>query len=138
MSDTIKNSGSCLCGAVQVEVAEMKKATGACHCGMCRKWVGGPYISADCGTDVTFTGEENITVYNSSAWAERGFCKICGSSLFYRLNATQHYHMPVGIFADLSELSLTSQIYIDKKPAFYSFAEQTTVMTEAEVLEKWG
>ena len=138
MSDTIQNSGKCLCGAVHVEVAVMKKAAGVCHCGMCRKWVGGPYVSADCGTDVTFTGEENITVYDSSTWAERGFCNVCGSSLFYRSKATQNYHMPVGIFENLADLTLTSQIYIDKKPAFYSFAEQTATMTEAEVNEKWG
>ena len=33
----------------------------------------------DCGADVTFKGEENISVFNSSLWAERGYCNKCGS-----------------------------------------------------------
>ncbi|NIT13149.1 MAG: GFA family protein, partial [Candidatus Dadabacteria bacterium] len=52
---------------------------------MCRKWCGGPLMAVNCGTDVTFEGEDNITVYDSSSWAERGFCSGCGSHLFYRL-----------------------------------------------------
>ena len=55
-------------------------------------------IAVDCGTDVTFEGEENISVFESSEWAERGFCKECGSHLFYRLKATHQYIMPAGLF----------------------------------------
>ena len=39
----------------------------------------------DCGTDVIFEDESAIGVFESSEWAERGFCKSCGTALFYRL-----------------------------------------------------
>ena len=34
---------------------------------------------------ITWSGADNLATYTSSDWAERGFCKICGSSLFWRL-----------------------------------------------------
>jgi len=83
MSEVIKQTGSCLCGAVRITANNTGKKVGACHCGMCRKWGGGPFMEVDCSTDISFKGEEAIGVYNSSSWAERGFCKKCGSHLFY-------------------------------------------------------
>jgi len=36
-------------------------------------------LAVDCGEDVAFEGEENISVFSSSEWAERGFCNKCGA-----------------------------------------------------------
>lgn len=77
--------GGCLCSAVKLSTANQHQEVGACHCGMCCKWGGSSLLVIDCGSDINFTGEENITVYQSSEWAERGFCNKCGSHLFYRL-----------------------------------------------------
>jgi len=110
---------------------------GACHCNMCRKWTGGPEFAIECESENTrFEGEDNITVYNSSEWAERGFCKRCGSNLFYRLKETGLYAIPPGLFDDddLEDLVLAEQVFIDEKPAFYTFAEKTRELTGAEVL----
>ena len=85
MSALIEGNGSCLCGKIRIAVKGINRNVGACHCGTCRNWGGGPFMAVDCGTDVSFEGEENISVYSSSEWAERGFCKECGSHLFYRL-----------------------------------------------------
>jgi len=41
MSETMKQTGSCLCGAVSVTANNASTKVGACHCGMCRKWGGG-------------------------------------------------------------------------------------------------
>ena len=138
MTDENKRTGSCLCGAVRVTATNPSNKVGACHCGMCRKWGGGPFMEIDCGTDVTFDGEENITVYNSSSWAERGFCRKCGSHLFYRLKENRQYMIAVGLFDDQDGLVFESQVFIDKKPSFYSFANKTNNMTEAEILELYG
>ncbi|MFT4677303.1 MAG: hypothetical protein ACJAX5_002962 [Patiriisocius sp.] len=39
---------------------------------------------------ITFDDEGDVSTYRSSEWVERGFCKQCGSSLFYRLKETNH------------------------------------------------
>jgi len=134
----VKGEGSCLCGKVRISAANIGDKVGACHCGMCRKWGGGPLMAIDCGTDVSFEGEENITVYNSSEWAERGFCKECGSHLFYRLKGNQKYIMSVGLFENTDDFVFNHQVFIDKKPAYYEFKNNTENMTEAEVFAKYA
>ncbi len=138
MSDLATGKGSCLCGAVQFTATSVGKTVGACHCGMCRKWGGGPLMAVGCGSDVSFEGAENISVFDSSDWAERGFCKQCGGHLFYRLKQSKQHMIPAGLFADQESFVFNHQVFIDKKPPFYSFANRTHEMTEAEVFEKFG
>jgi len=138
MSDTMKGTGSCLCGAIRIIANNLSNKVGACHCGMCRKWGGGPLMAVNCGTDVSFEGEGNISVFNSSDWAERGFCNKCGSHLFYRLKERKQYIIPMGLFDDQETFVFNDQLFIDKKPSFYSFANKTNDMTEAEVLDKYA
>lgn len=139
MSDTFSASASCLCGAVTINAAAVERDAGACHCGMCRKWGGGPLLAVDCGTEVSIDGEENVGVYDSSDWAERGFCNKCGTHLFYRLKGTQQYVLPAGLLADQQDqFRLTSQVCIDDKPGFYDFANQTRNLTEQELFAMYA
>ena len=84
-----------------------------------------------------FTGTESIAVYASSEWAERAFCKHCGTHLYYKLLATGEYFVPAGTF-DTNDFELASQIYVDKKPAYYSFANETPMLTEKQVIEQYS
>lgn len=129
----MKISTQCLCGAVKLEINNLDIHVGTCHCKTCRTWGGGPLFATDCGTDVTFSGEESITVYDSSAWAERGFCKVCGTHLFYRLRQNGLYMIPVGLLGDLPDLNFDHQVFIDEKPDYYTFANETRNMTGEEL-----
>ena len=79
-----------------------------------------------------------MTVFNSSEWAERAFCKHCGSHLFYRLKESRQYVIPAGLLGDEDSFVFTSQIFIDQKPAYYGFANETEEMTAAEVFAKYA
>jgi len=138
MVDVIAGRGSCLCGAIRITANNISNSVGACHCGMCRKWGGGPLMAVDCGTDVSFEGGDNISVFDSSNWAERGFCNKCGSHLFYRLKESKQYIMPVGLFENSEQFVFDHQVFIDKKPDFYKFENDTRNMTEAEVFAKYA
>ncbi len=138
MSETKLGKGSCLCGSVQITAATMNQKFGACHCEMCRKWTGGPLMNVVCGSDVKFDGEEFINIYESSEWAERGFCKKCGSGLFYRIKGKEQYHIPLGLFEDSEDLTFNMQVFIDAKPDYYSFSNETKNMTKAEVFAAFG
>ena len=138
MPKPIEAKGSCLCGAVRVTAKNVSTNVGACHCSTCRKWAGGPLLAVDCGTDVSFEGEENVSVFDSSKWAERGFCNKCGSHLFYRLKESQQHIMSVGLFEDDRMFVLDHQVFIDEKPTFYQFANKTKDMTGAEVFAKFA
>ena len=71
-------TGSCLCGTVTFHTRDVETDIHACHCSKCRTWSGTPALGVSVGS-VEFTGTEHIGVYGSSPWAERGFCKSCGT-----------------------------------------------------------
>ena len=95
-------------------------------------------IAMGCGDNVEFKGEENLTVYKSSEWAERLFCKNCGTSIAWRLQDGGTYHLAAHIFEGVDDLPLGLQIFIDEKPANYNFAEKTETMTGAEVFAEFA
>jgi len=132
--------GSCLCRKVTVELSGTPKTFSVCHCDMCRTWSGGVGMDFDAGRHVTFSGEDFVGRYDSSEWAERGFCKSCGTHLFYRLKKTDHYYLYLGLFGDAVSPVFDTQEFIDEKPAYYSFANETKTRTKAEsdvLLEKY-
>lgn len=95
-------------------------------------------MAVDCGTDVIFQGQEHIQAYDSSAWAERGFCTHCGSHLFYRLKDNNQHIMPAGIFSNTDGVVFDHQVFIDEKPGYYCFSNETHDMTGAEVFAKYA
>lgn len=138
MSEKISVNGACLCGKVGLKSESATPSIGACHCGMCRKWTGSPLMAVDCGTQVSFTGAESIGVYESSDWAERGFCSHCGTHLFYRLKQNQLYIVPAGLLELDDRYVFDHQIFIEAKPSFYCFANETKNMTGEEVFAAYS
>lgn len=128
--------GHCLCGAVTISVPEAcTHDVGVCHCGMCRQWGSGPLMAVECKQGVVIEGEENITHYRSSEWAERTFCRTCGTHLYYLLLDSQSYELSAGLFPD-NQQRLVTQIYVESKPDFYDFSQQTPMLTEKDILEQ--
>ena len=136
---TETRNGGCLCGAVRfsaplrVEDSGVVK-TGACHCGMCRRWGSGPFISVMAAGAVSFEGEENIGLHRASGWGERGFCQKCGANLFWRMQDKTMTALSTGAFDDQSGFVLDNEIYVDCAAGFYGFEGDRKRMTEAEVI----
>ena len=140
MSETDKRSGSCLCGSVRFEVSVPDPRLGVCHCGMCRRWSAGPFFAVHSPEAATFQQEGELSWYQASPWAERGFCRKCGSSLFYRLVEQRDGMVIVSAEAldDTSGLALGQHIYLDSKPGYYEFADDCPRLTEQEFLAAMG
>mgnify|MGYP002776999177 CR=1 FL=1 len=129
--------GQCLCGAITIQAPD-RTVIDACHCGMCRRWGGGPALGLSCGSEVQIQGTESLRVYQSSEWAERAFCGNCGTHIFYKLLPTHEYMLPAGLFQDDAQFEFKEQIFIDQKPEYYEFANQTLNLTEAEIFAKFA
>ena len=129
--------GTCLCGAVSLSAPDQLNIS-ACHCSMCQRWGGGPLLAVHCGGEVAITGAASVTVFQSSEWAERGFCAKCGTHLYYRLRDANEYIVPAGFFRDGTQFKFEEQIFIDHKPSYYDFANATARLTEAEVFAKYA
>ncbi|MEO1329323.1 MAG: GFA family protein [Pseudomonadota bacterium] len=85
MAELENAGGRRLCGAVRFVAAKVRTEVHVRHCGMRRRWSGGPEFAADCGANVAFEGAEKISTHRSSDWAEGAFRKICGTHLYYRI-----------------------------------------------------
>ena len=133
MTEELSFKGQCMCGAVKLSATAKKPSVVACHCDMCRRWSAGPFMAVNCQT-VAFEGQKNIGRIRSSDWAERGFCTKCGSNLFYHIVESGDYQMAACLFDDQSMLRLSLQVFTDRKPEFYEFANDTKMMTGADVV----
>ena len=127
-------TGHCLCGKVTVTMTPAKPHLEACHCEMCRRWCGSAYIAVQGDDQVRFTGEEFITRYTSSGWAERGFCSQCGSNLFYCFTPTGAYSFLAGLFDDVGGMTLGEEIFVDEQPDYYGFTQKTVRKTGPELI----
>lgn len=136
-SETKTMTGGCLCGAVTFTAKCAGLEHGICHCGQCRKWSGGPSMGVHVES-VSFDNEAAVTAYDSSDWAQRGFCKTCGTHLYYRFKADNSFVIWVGAFDEKDSFKLSREIYIDSKPDGYNFAGDHPRMTEQEFLKSMG
>ena len=126
-------TGRCLCGAVTITMTNAHREVDVCHCSMCQQWTGSMYAGIE-ASEFTITGEEAISTYASSSWAERAFCSKCGSHLWYKFTPTGNRTFLAGMF-DLPEgLPIKHQIFIDEKPDWYDLAQASPKKTSAEII----
>lgn len=111
------HSGSCLCGAVHYTVSSTLRPVVACHCTQCRK-TSGHHVAATAAAREAITIRGQVTWYESSPEAKRGFCAICGSNLFWDRGGDR-----ISIFAGSldgdPELDFAGHIYCAQKGSYY-------------------
>ena len=74
--------GGCLCGAIRYRATTAPIRGVICHCSMCRKHSGAPALAFVHFPVQAFTWTQGEPArYRSSAIAERGFCRDCGSTV---------------------------------------------------------
>jgi hypothetical protein len=80
----LRLTGGCQCGAVRFAVTAQPENVHVCHCRMCQKAVGGPFavICPVQKTDFHVT-RGTISWFASSALANRGFCRDCGTPMIF-------------------------------------------------------
>lgn len=93
MSNDQTHTGSCFCGAVELEVTGEPAGMGYCHCESCRRWSVGPVNAFTLwkpdAVRVT-SGADNIGTYNKTETSYRKWCKTCGGHVYTE-------HPPLGL-----------------------------------------
>lgn len=132
-------TGQCLCGAVRFNGSpDRERGISVCHCGQCRRWAGGgPYFAVRMQDGVTLTRDEGLAWFRSSDHGERGFCRHCGTSLFWRVPGSG---MDVAVSAGTLEpdhgLEIGAHIWVDDQPDFYEFADSAPRLTAAQAMAR--
>ncbi len=116
--------GSCLCGAVAFEVEGDLPAPNACHCGQCRKQSGHYWASSDVPEDrLTLTRDEGLSWFRSSENVRRGFCRLCGSFLFWDPATQPVIAVAMGAIEAPTGITLRKHIFTADKGDYYDIAD---------------
>jgi len=108
----------------------------ACHCGQCRRWTGGgPYFSTSV-TDPKIEGEKHIALYAASEWGERGYCRHCGTTLFWKMKGKPIHNLAAGLFDDQTYLSVKQEIFVDRRAPWQGAWDGAKHSTEAQEFAK--
>ena len=120
--------GSCLCGAVTYEAASEPRSVVGCHCTQCRK-TSGHHVAATQvrKDDLVVRGDEYITWYRSSATAQRAFCRICGSQLFWTEIGSENISIMAGTLDGPTGLRMDRQLYPEDKGDYYDLPDVEVV-----------
>jgi len=88
--------------------------TGSCVCGQVTL-----QLNSVLDTDLTVSGEEHLTWFRASDFASRGFCKHCGSLLFWKKDDTDYTSVMAGCIDGPTEQPLIKHIFVDEKGDYY-------------------
>jgi hypothetical protein len=112
-------AGGCLCGAVRYRVRGPLRGIIVCHCGQCRRQHS--YLSAFTSAardDVVLEGAEAVRWFAPSGRGRRGFCGVCGSSLFFEPAGEARLAIAAGSLDQPSGLELIGHEYVADKADF--------------------
>jgi hypothetical protein len=68
-------------------------------------------------------GEDKLTWFQSSAKARRGFCSLCGSSLFWDPLFRDWIGIAMGAFDRATDTKLHVHIFVAEKGDYYEIAD---------------
>lgn len=117
-------TGGCLCGAVRYEIAGEVEPVSFCHCGQCRRQHGhvGAYTTFP-RTALRLVSGDTLAWYQSSTAARRGFCRQCGSGLFWDPVAEGRIDVTAGSLDAPTGLTADRHIYVADKGDYYEIGE---------------
>lgn len=118
------HNGSCLCGAVGITVKGELAPPDACHCTKCRKQSGHFWCSTDVPrAALTVRGNDNISWFQSSERVRRGFCSVCGSTLFWDPKGRDKIAVSMGVFEAPTGTQLALHIFVADKGDYYTLGD---------------
>lgn len=116
-------NGGCLCGCVEYEVYGPLRDVVSCYCDQCRK-SSGNFVAA------TAVSESRLSILRGDglAWygnklAKRGFCRECGSSLFWLPQpADGLIRIMAGSLQRNTGLRVAAHIFVNQRSDFQELA----------------
>src|SRR3546814_11598617 len=122
MSATKANhEGGCACGAVRYRAAGDLRPVVACHCSQCRKAFTnyGAFTAVE-RAGLSIENEDEVTWHASSPGVRRGFCRHCGSALFWERRAADYISIAAGTLDQPSGMRQMRHIFAADKADFRS------------------
>jgi len=125
--DERASSGGCLCGAVRYRARNLRDVL-FCHCEKCRRTHG--HVSAYASArreDLELVNDRGLTWYRSETdetpGVHRGFCRVCGSSLFWDPRGQEHVYISAGTLDQPTGLRAVGHIWLSQAGDYYRITD---------------
>jgi hypothetical protein len=116
--------GSCQCGRIRFHITGPLEAASLCHCVQCRKQSSHAFAGANAKkAAVKLEGAEHLSWYQASEKVRRGFCKHCGSWLFWEPIHRDWTSVALGSIDGPSGVRLEQHIFVSEKGDYYDIAD---------------
>jgi hypothetical protein len=116
-----RHTGGCLCGGVSYEVVGALRDIIACHCQQCRR-SSGHFVAATACRKANFTliNHASLKWFSCIAGFRRGFCRECGSSLFFEEQGGERMSIAAGSLDQAQGLRIAAHIHAAEAGDYYS------------------
>jgi hypothetical protein len=122
MDRAIYGRGGCLCGAVRYEVTGPLRDVVVCHCSRCLRSHGHAAAYSACArADLVLVRDDGIRWFESEGRA-RGFCSVCGASLFWSADGRDTISIAAGTLDQPTGLRTVAHIYTRGHADYYEIA----------------
>lgn len=121
MPDETVFEGGCLCGAIRYRATAPTLRGVICHCSMCRRHSGSLALAFVHFPATAFTWLKAVpSWYRSSAYAERGFCPHCGSTVGMREQAlADRVQVCVGSLDDPDSVGIDDHVWTRERVSWF-------------------
>ena len=118
------NTGGCLCGGVQFSVASELRPLVYCHCKQCQK-TSGHFVAATAAPrdDLVLNKQDSLRWYDSSQTAQRGFCFVCGSNLFWKPVQGDYVSIFAGSLDQPTGITAKEHIFVEAAGDYYTIKD---------------
>jgi hypothetical protein len=124
----VRATGGCLCGKVRYEVVGDLMPVVNCHCSKCRRFHG--HVGAYAATrreQLVLTADDALTWYRSiqdeTPEVYRGFCSVCGSSLFWDPRSAPTISIAAGSIDPPTRLETERHVWLSQKSDYYTLTD---------------
>ena len=96
----------------------------ACHCVQCRKASGHYWAATHAPSrNITMIRGRSLAWFRSSDHARKGFCRRCGSWLFWRMDGRDGFSISGGAFDCDLPVRLEKHIFVSEKGSYYEIGD---------------
>src|SRR3546814_360645 len=132
------HAGSCACGTVLYRASGALRPVVACHCSQGRKaFTNYGAFTAVARGGLAIDGEADITWHASSPGVRRGFCRRCGSALFWDRAAGEYVSIAAGTLDQPTGLKQVRHIYVADKADFYEIGDGLEELPQGQGQASW-
>lgn len=131
-------AGGCACAAVRFRAGGELRPVVACHCSQCRRaFTNYGAFTAVMRDALKIDNPGGITWYRSSPDVRRGFCRRCGSALFWDTARNAFVSVAAGAFDQPSGLRQRRHIFVADKADFYEIGDRLEQLPQGQSDDLW-